>query len=293
MNATKVKIGLIGTGIMGLPIAKNLLKNKYNVYAYSRNIKKHHLIIKNGIKVIKSLKDLFYNVDILILAVSDTKDVREILTGKNGLINNNSKISIVIDMSTICPIETIKISKKLKKCNISMIDAPVSGGEIGAIKGSLSIMVGGEENVVKKILPIFKVLGEKITHIGASGSGQVAKACNQTIVAQTLQGVSEAFVIADKFKVDKSNIRDALLGGFANSKVLDMHAKRILDRDFKPGFKTKLHAKDLRIAKNIANKKNLNLPGTTLVNHNMNKCKNEGHSEKDSSSYYYIVKKKS
>ena len=112
MNATKVKIGLIGTGIMGLPIAKNLLKNKYDVYAYSRNIKKHHLIIKNGIKVIKSLKDLFYNVDILILAVSDTKDVREILTGKNGLINNNSKISIVIDMSTICPIETIKISKK-------------------------------------------------------------------------------------------------------------------------------------------------------------------------------------
>ena len=293
MNINKAKIGIIGTGIMGMPIAKNLLKNKYDVYAYSRNIKKQALVEKKGIKIIKSLKNFFYDIDILILAVSDTKDVKEILTGKNGLINNISKISIVIDMSTICPIETIKISKKLKKSNISMVDAPVSGGEIGAIKGNLSIMVGGEESIVKKILPIFKVLGEKITHIGASGSGQVAKACNQTIVAQTLQGVSEAFIIADKFKVDKSNIREALLGGFAYSKVLDMHAKRILDKDFKPGFKTKLHAKDLRIAKNIAKKKNLNLPGTTLVNYNMNKCKNQGHSEKDSSSYYYIVKKKS
>ena len=293
MNLSKVKIGLIGTGIMGMPIAKNLLKNKYDIYAYSRNLANHDFILKKGIKIIKSLKSFYNEVDILILAVSDTKDVKEILTGKNGLINNITKISIVIDMSTICPIETIKISKKLKKKRISMVDAPVSGGEIGAIEGKLSIMVGGEENIVKKILPIFRVLGSKITYIGDSGSGQVAKVCNQIIVAQTLQGVSEAFIIADKFKVDKSNIREALLGGFANSKVLDLHAKRILEKDFKPGFKTKLHAKDLRIAKNIAKEKNLNLPGTTLVNLNMNKCNSEGHSEKDSSSYYYIVKKKS
>ena len=293
MNLSKVKIGLIGTGIMGMPIAKNLLKNKYDIYAYSRNLANHDFILKKGIKIIKSLKSFYNEVDILILAVSDTKDVKEILTGKNGLINNITKISIVIDMSTICPIETIKISKKLKKKRISMVDAPVSGGEIGAIEGKLSIMVGGEENIVKKILPIFRVLGSKITYIGDSGSGQVAKVCNQIIVAQTLQGVSEAFIIADKFKVNKSNIREALLGGFANSKVLDLHAKRILEKDFKPGFKTKLHAKDLRIAKNIAKEKNLNLPGTTLVNLNMNKCNSEGHSEKDSSSYYYIVKKKS
>ena len=152
-------------------------------------------------------------------------------------------------------------------------------------------MVGGEEITVKKVMPILKILGNKITYIGSSGTGQVAKACNQIIVAQTLNAVSEAFVIADKFKANKSNIRSALLGGFANSKVLDTHAKRILEKDFKPGFKTKLHAKDLRIVKNIAKKKNLKLPGINLVNKNMNKCNKSGHSEKDSSAYYYIVKK--
>ena len=227
MDTNKAKIGIIGTGIMGMPIAKNLLKNKYDVYAYSRNIKKQALIEKKGIKIIKSLKNFFHDIDILILAVSDTNDVKEILTGKNGLINNISKISIVIDMSTICPIETIKISKKLKKSNISMVDDPVSGGEIGAIKGNLSIMVGGEESIVKKILPIFKVLGEKITHIGASGSGQVAKACNQTIVAQTLQGVSEAFIIADKFKVDIVNLSKETINSYFKSSGIDKDIENI------------------------------------------------------------------
>ena len=287
----KVKIGFIGTGIIGLPMAKNLSKNHYDVSAYSRNVKYHTKIVKNGIKVIRNLKEFFCKIDILILAVSDTKDVKEILTGPSGLVKNTLKPSIVIDMSTICPIETIKIANVLKKNNVSMIDAPVSGGEIGAINGSLSIMIGGEEITVKKVMPILKILGNKITYIGNSGSGQVAKACNQIIVAQTLNAVSEAFVIAEKFKVNKSNIRSALLGGFANSKVLDTHAKRILDNNFKPGFKTKLHAKDLRIVKNLANKKNLKLPGTNLVNKNMKKCNQDGHSEKDSSSYYYIVKK--
>ena len=212
-------------------------------------------LFQKNIKIIKNLKEFFSEIDILILAVSDTKDVKEILVGAQGLINSISNISIVIDMSTICPIETIRISKILKQNNISMVDAPVSGGEIGAIKGLLSIMVGGDAKIVKKIMPIFKILGEKITHIGASGAGQIAKTCNQTIVAQTLNGISEAFTIADKFNVDKFKIRAALLGGFASSKVLETHAKRILDKDFKPGFKTKLHAKDLRITNNIAKKK--------------------------------------
>ena len=291
MISKKTKIGFIGTGIIGLPMAMNLSKNKYNVYAYSRNTKNHTAISKKNIKIIKNLKEFFAEIDILILAVSDTKDVKEILVGAQGLVNSISNISIVIDMSTICPIETIRISKILKQNNISMVDAPVSGGEVGAIKGLLSIMVGGDAKIVKKIMPIFKILGEKITHIGASGAGQIAKTCNQTIVAQTLNGISEAFTIADKFNVDKFKMRAALLGGFANSKVLETHAKRILDKDFKPGFKTKLHAKDLRITNNIAKKKNLKLPGTSLVNKNMNKCNKEGHSEKDSSAYYYTIKK--
>ena len=195
-------------------------------------------------------------------------------------------------MSTICPIETISMSKILSKTNTILIDAPVSGGEIGAIKGELSIMIGGNKPTVKKLMPIFEILGNKITHVGESGSGQVAKACNQIIVAQTINAVSEAFLIADRFKVNKSKIRDALLGGFANSKILEVHGDKMLKNSYAPGFKTKLHAKDLRIAHNIAIKKNLKLSGLNLVNKYMAICNKNGNSEKDSSAYYMTIKRK-
>jgi len=285
-------IGIIGTGIIGLPIAKNLVNSGYKVYSHVRDKKKYNNIKKSKIIVSEDINEFYSSIDILILAVSDTPDVKKILIGKKGLIAHKTKPSIVIDMSTICPIETINISKKLSKKNIQLIDAPVSGGEIGAIKGELSIMIGGKKNIVKKVMPIFKILGSKITHVGNVGSGQVAKACNQIIVAQTINAVSEAYVMADSFNVNKKNIRSALLGGFANSKILEVHGKRMLDNSYKPGFKTKLHAKDLRIAKNIASKKNLLLQGTNLVNKYMNECKKIGYGEKDSSSYYNVIKKK-
>ena len=292
MSKKKLKIGIIGTGIIGSPIAKNLVENNYDVYAYARNQKKHNDLIANNIKISYDLKNLFSSVDILILAVSETKDVKKILIGKGGLKNFSDRPSIVIDMSTICPIETIYMSKILSKIDTILIDAPVSGGEIGAINGELSIMIGGEKSTVKKIMPIFKILGNKITHVGKSGSGQIAKACNQIIVAQTINAVSEAFLIADKFGVNKSKIRDALMGGFANSKILEVHGNRMLKNSYAPGFKTKLHAKDLRIAHNISLKKNLKLSGLNLVNKYMAICNNDGNSEKDSSAYYKTIKKK-
>ena len=292
MSKKKLKIGIIGTGIIGSPIAKNLVENNYEVYAYARNQKKHNDLIANNIKISYDLKKLFSSVDILILAVSETKDVKKILIGKGGLKNFSDRPSIVIDMSTICPIETIYMSKILSKIDTILIDAPVSGGEIGAINGELSIMIGGEKSTVKKIMPIFKILGNKITHVGKSGSGQIAKACNQIIVAQTINAVSEAFLIADKFGVNKSKIRDALMGGFANSKILEVHGNRMLKNSYAPGFKTKLHAKDLRIAHNISLKKNLKLSGLNLVNKYMAICNNDGNSEKDSSAYYKTIKKK-
>tara|TARA_X000001036_G_scaffold87332_1_gene79400 strand:- start:8254 stop:9138 length:885 start_codon:yes stop_codon:yes gene_type:complete len=292
MISKKTKIGFIGTGIMGLPMAKNLIKSKYDVYSYVRNKNNHSFIKKNRIKIIHSIDDFYSEIDILILVVSETIDVKQLLIGKDGLIAKKNKPSIIIDMSTICPIETINISKVLQKNKISLIDAPVSGGEIGAIEGKLSIMIGGKKNIVTKIMPIFRILGEKITHIGESGSGQVAKACNQIIVAQTVHAISEAFIIADKFKVNKKNVREALLGGFAKSKALETHGERILNKNYKPGFKTKLHAKDLRIARGISVKKKLNLKGTNLVTQYMNECNKNGHSEKDSSSYYLTVKEK-
>jgi len=291
MTKIKPTIGIIGTGIIGIPMAKNLIKSKYKVFSYVRDIKKHKKIEKHGLKIIRNIEVFYNHVDILILAVGDTSDVKEILFGKTGLVKYLKIPKIVIDMSTICPIETIKMSKLLSNSKIKLIDAPVSGGEIGAIEGNLSIMVGGDKSIVKKIMPILKVLGNKITHIGKSGTGQVAKACNQIIVAQTINAVSEAFLIAEQFNADKKNIRQALLGGFAYSKILDIHGERILKNSYKPGFKTKLHAKDLRIAKNITNRKSLKLKGVNLVTNYMNKCEKEGFSEMDSSVYYKIIKK--
>jgi len=291
MAKIKPTIGIIGTGIIGIPMAKNLIKSKYKVFSYVRDIKKHKKIEKHGLKIIRNIEVFYNHLDILILAVGDTSDVKEILFGKTGLVKYLKIPKIVIDMSTICPIETIKMSKLLSNSKIKLIDAPVSGGEIGAIEGNLSIMVGGDKSIVKKIMPILKVLGNKITHIGKSGTGQVAKACNQIIVAQTINAVSEAFLIAEQFNADKKNIRQALLGGFAYSKILDIHGERILKNSYKPGFKTKLHAKDLRIAKNITNRKSLKLKGVNLVTNYMNKCEKEGFSEMDSSVYYKIIKK--
>ena len=285
-------IGFIGTGIIGLPMAFNLIKNNYNIYAYVRNIKNHRNVKKTGCLIINDLTEFYEKIDILILAVSDTKDVEEILVGTNGLIKFSKTPKIVIDMSTICPIETISMSKNLSKFKISLIDAPVSGGEIGAIKGNLSIMVGGKKNKVNKVMPILKILGEKITYIGESGSGQVAKACNQLIVGQTINAVSEAFIMADKFKTNKNKIREALLGGFANSKILEIHGKRMLTNDYKPGFKTKLHAKDMRIVKKITKRKNINLAGTNIVYKYMQIANKKGHAEKDSSAYYLTLKNK-
>ena len=291
MSINKKTIGIIGTGIIGLPIAINLIKKNFIIHAYARNKRKHLELKKQGIIVDENLDRFFSSIDVLILAVSDTKDVKSLLVGKSGLMYSPKKPSIVIDMSTICPIETINISTVLANHKVSFIDAPVSGGEIGAIKGELSIMVGGKKNTIDKVMPIFKILGKKITHVGGVGSGQVAKACNQIVVAQTINAISEAFVIADKFKVNKSNIREALLGGFAYSKILEVHGKRILDNDYKPGFKTKLHAKDLRIAKNITIKKNLKLKGVNLVCKLMDMCAKEGNTEKDSSVYFTTIEK--
>ena len=291
MSINKKTIGIIGTGIIGLPIATNLIKKNFIIHAYARNKRKHLELKKQGIIVDENLDRFFSSIDVLILAVSDTKDVKSLLVGKSGLMYSTKKPSIVIDMSTICPIETINISTILANHKVSFIDAPVSGGEIGAIKGELSIMVGGKKNTIDKVMPMFKILGKKITHVGGVGSGQVAKACNQIVVAQTINAISEAFIIADKFKVNKSNIREALLGGFAYSKILEVHGKRILDNDYKPGFKTKLHAKDLRIAKNITIKKNLKLKGVNLVCKLMDMCAKEGNNEKDSSVYFTTIEK--
>jgi 2-hydroxy-3-oxopropionate reductase len=217
--------------------------------------------------------------------------VYSIVLGKRGLYDNILPNTILIDMSTISPDITVEISNKLKVKKSYLIDAPVSGGEIGAINGDLSIMVGGQKKIFNKILPILSVLGKNITYIGKSGSGQITKACNQILVAGTMVAVSEVLLVAKKSGCNLNLIRDALMGGFANSKILEVHGRRMIDSDYKPGFKSKLHLKDLDIALKIAKDLNINLKGTKYSRKLMHQSVMDKKQEKDSSVIHEIIKK--
>ncbi len=291
IHSKKINIGFVGTGIMGLPMAKNLAKKGHMVYVYARNKNKlKNKLIKN-ITLCNTLEEVCMVCDVLISVLPDTKDVKSVLLSKKGVINFNKKPRYIVDMSTICPTETINISKLMKKNGVSMIDAPVSGGEIGAIEGNLSIMVGGDRKVFYKLKKILEILGQKITYVGKNGSGQVAKICNQIVVAQSINAIGEAYIIAKSFNVDIKKVREALLGGFAYSKILEVHGQRMIDNSYKPGFKTSLHYKDLRISRNIIKKNSLNLPGSKLVYKYMKETSKDKHRNKDSSAYYLTLKK--
>ena len=276
------QIGLIGLGIMGIPMTINLIKAGYCLNLYARNNQSLKSFNEKDINIYETPAELARHCHVVITIVSDTPDVIEIITGNNGLMHGALPDSVIIDMSTISPEITRDISNKLSKRNIHMIDAPVSGGEIGAIDGTLSIMVGGKDKVFEKVLPILKCLGKNIVHVGDHGAGQVAKACNQLLVAQTMSAVAEAIQLAKSSGVDPSKMREALLGGFAYSKILEIHGKRILDENYEPGFKATLHNKDIKIALNSAKKNEIYLPGTELVSDYLDRITKCGLGEKDS-----------
>lgn len=259
------RIGIIGLGIMGKPIAFNLLKANYKLGLYARRHSSLHSFASYDVEIFKSPAELAQHCAITITIVADSPDVAEIVTGSNGIIHGASRRHLVIDMSTISPEVTRQLAQRLCDQNIDMLDAPVSGGEQGAIDGNLSIMVGGNTNIFDRALPIFQCLGKNIIHVGDHGAGQVAKACNQILVAQTMSAVAEAFLLAKSSGVDPSKVRDALLGGFASSKILEVHGKRMLDDSYQPGFKAKLHHKDMGIALSSAVENNISLPGAKLV----------------------------
>ena len=285
------EIGVIGLGIMGKPMVKNLLKSGYKVSFYARRKKIIDEISTIGGTYINNISDLPKICKIIILNLPKSNDVKNIVLGNEGLYENILHNTILIDMSTISPDVTSEISNKLKLKKSYLIDAPVSGGEIGAINGSLSIMVGGQKKIFKKILPILSVLGENITYIGKSGSGQITKACNQILVAGTMVAVSEVLLVAKKSGCNLNLIRDALMGGFANSKILEVHGRRMIDSDYKPGFKSKLHLKDLDIALKIAKDLNINLKGTKYSRKLMYQSVMDKKQEKDSSVIHEIIKK--
>lgn len=291
IRVKKYKVGFVGLGIMGKPMVHNLLENKVQVYFYARNQKIIKSIEKRGGIFVSSVSDLPRHANILITNLPKTKDVELVTTGKAGMLKNLKKGSCVIDMSTISPEGAIQINTELNKKGASFIDAPVSGGEAGAISGNLSIMVGGDRKAFHKVKPILKMLGEKITYIGNSGSGQICKMCNQVLVAQTIQAVSDIINISSKSKVDPNRIREALLGGYANSKILEIHGKRMIDGDFKPGFKLSLHHKDLKIAKSFLSNIGIQLKSLNQVKKLMNLAESEGLSDLDSSAIHSILEK--
>jgi len=285
------EIGFIGLGIMGKPMVKNLLKSGYKVSFFARRKKVINEISAIGGAYIKNISDLPKLCRIIILNLPKSNDVQKVVLGNDGLYENILHNTILIDMSTISPDVTTDISNKLKLKKSYLIDAPVSGGEIGAINGNLSIMVGGQKKIFKKILPILSVLGENITYIGKSGSGQITKACNQILVAGTMVAVSEVLLVAKKSGCNLNLIRDALMGCFANSKILEVHGLRMINGNYKPGFKSKLHLKDLDIALKIAKNLNINLKGTKYSRKLMHQSVIDKKQEKDSSVIHEIIKK--
>ena len=283
------RIGLIGLGIMGKPMANNLLQANHNLGLYARNPKSLRSFSANNIEIYNSPAELAEHCDITITIVSDSPDVENIITGNKGIIYGAKPKHLVIDMSTISPEVTRSLAHQLAAKDIDMLDAPVSGGEQGAIDGTLSIMVGGKADAFNYAFSLLQVLGQNIIHIGDHGAGQVSKACNQILAAQTIAAVSEAFLLAKSSGVDPNKVRDALLGGFANSKVLELHGKRILDNNYKPGFKAELHFKDIGIALKSAQENNISIPGTEMVEKYLQKLVEQGNGELDSAAIAKIV----
>ncbi len=283
------RIGLIGLGIMGKPIANNLLQANHSLGLYARNPDSLQSFTANNIEIYSSPKELAENCDITITMVADTPDVVDVISGKEGIIHGAKLKHLVIDMSTISPEVTRSLARDLAAKNIDMLDAPVSGGEQGAIDGTLSIMVGGDIDAFNYAYPILNILGKNIVHIGTHGAGQVAKACNQILAAQTIAAVGEAFLLAKSSGVDPHKVREALLGGFANSKVLELHGKRILENNYKPGFKAKLHFKDIGIALKSAEENKISIPGTERVEEYLRELVEQGNGELDSAAIAKIV----
>jgi 2-hydroxy-3-oxopropionate reductase len=277
------KIGFIGLGIMGRPMALNLRKAGYALWVHARRANLIEPLLRVGAVACSSPQAVAEQTDIIITMVADTPDVEEVILGKKGIIHGAKAGSLVIDMSSIAALTTRRIAAALAEKGIEMLDAPVSGGDKGAMAGTLAIMVGGQAAQFERALPLFKILGENIVHIGDHGAGQIAKTCNQLIVSQTLTAIGEAFILAKAAGVDPTKVRTALLGGFAGSRILEVHGQRMLERNFQPGFKTKLHHKDIKIALQTAHELGVAIPGTALAAQYLNVLMGTEQGELDSS----------
>jgi 2-hydroxy-3-oxopropionate reductase len=283
------RIGFIGLGIMGKPMAGHLLKAGYAMTVWNRTASKAAELIKAGAREGASPKDVAAQSDITIIMVADTPDVRHVVLDQNGVLEGARRGGVVVDMSTISPAATREIAEALAARGVEMLDAPVSGGEKGAIEAALSIMVGGTPEAFERVLPVFQKMGKNIIHIGGAGAGQVTKACNQPVLSLTILGVAEAIHLARKAGVDPAKVRSALLGGFAQSRVLELHGQRMLDENYTPGFRTRLYHKDMGIVTETGRALGMPLLGGSLAAQLYQIAMNEGLADMDYSVLAKVV----
>ena len=280
------RIGFIGLGIMGKPMAMNLLAAGRALTVHSRGAGPVDEVVAAGATRASSAAEVAAASDVTITMLPDTSDVELVLTGSGGVLEGVAAGAIVIDMSSIDPAPTREMAEAFATRDVAMLDAPVSGGERGAVEGTLSIMIGGDADAVARAMPIFEALGKTIVHVGPSGAGQVTKACNQLVVAATIEAVAEALLLAERSGVDPAKVREALLGGFAGSKILEVHGKRMLDRTFEPGFRIRLHRKDARIVEEAADSTGTPIPSFEVVAAQLQRALDAGDGDLDHSGLF-------
>ena len=283
-----MRIAFLGLGIMGRPMAINLIKGGHTVTVWARRSTSMAPLSEAGAQCAATPAEAACDAELLISMVADAPDVAEVhLAAAEGA----QPGLVAVDMSTIAPAAAKRLHEQLAEKGIDFIDAPVSGGEVGAIAGSLSIMAGGSETGFAKALPAFECMGKNIVHVGGPGAGQVTKAANQIVTGMGVIAVAEAFAFASKNGVDRSKVREALLGGFAYSKILENHGQRMLDRNFKPGFKSWMHEKDLNIVMQTAHELGLCLPGSAATAQLFNAMVGSGQGEEDSIAVLKLLEK--
>lgn len=282
-------IGFIGLGIMGKPMARNLIKAGYPLVVHNRSRGVVEELSKEGAQTATNPQEVAARSEVVITMLPDSPDVELVYAGEQGIFAGAKEGRLLIDMSSISPIVARKLAQQAEKQGCDMLDAPVSGGEAGAIGGALSIMIGGKALAVERAMPIFQVLGKNIVHVGDAGAGQVTKAANQMVVGTTIAIVSEALVLAAKAGVDPAKVRQALLGGFAQSKILEAHGQKMLERNFKPGFRIRLHEKDMKIALGTGAEYGVPLMVTSEVAQMMTAMRSMGNGDLDHSALVTFI----
>ena len=285
------KVGFIGLGLMGKPMARNLKRAGATVVVHNRSKPSMEQLAKEGMTVAASPAETTAKVKTVITMLTDTPSVQEVITGKKGIIHAARSETLVIDMSTTAVPITKKMASYIQEKGASYIDAPVSGGTVGAEQGELSIMVGGNSDAVQRAMPILEVLGQRITHVGGVGAGQVAKAANQVIVGLTIGAVAEALTLAKRAGVDPAMVRQALVGGFADSKVLDVHGHRMINNGFIPGARATTQRKDFDQALELAAELELELPATSLGRGLYDKLIQLGHGDLDHAALIKVLER--